>query len=136
MNILQLCTNDKFSTKLNDVFKHFNHYVVNKYSTKNISLVSYDAFLITIDFLNNYYESNTKFFGEIEKLNKPIIYVYNIYDNIESMGMKFLAEKYNIKYKLIDCSVLDTPNWNYSPNTDDVDEAISMYSNTCNAYVM
>ena len=132
MNILQLCDNINETTNFSEILNHLHYNVVNKYRLDNISLVSYDAYIITIDFLSNNYEKNKLFFDEVKKQNKPLIFVYHKNNKPENDGMKFLADKYKINFQLSDCSVLDTPNWNYSPATySNHDEAYSMTSSYC-----
>ena len=136
VNILQLCDNIEESTNLSEVINHMNYYnVVNKFKLDNISLVSYDAFIVSVDFLTNNYENNNSFFEELNKLKKPIIYVYHANNDIDDYGMKWLAEKYKVKFKLSDCSVLETLNWNYKPDIyNDYEEALSMNSTACKGY--
>ncbi len=135
MNILQLCDGYEKITNLSEVINHMNYYnVVNKFKIDNISLVSYDAFIISIDFLTNNYENNILFFNELNKLKKPIIYVYHADNNTEDYGMKLLKEKYKVKFQLSDCSVLETPNWNYKPAYKYYEEALSMNSTICKGY--
>ena len=136
VNILQLCNNIEESTNLCDVINYMNYFkVVNKFKIDNISLVSYDAFIISVDFLTNNYENNSSFFKELNRLKKPTIYVYNANNDMDDSGMKLLAEKYKIKFKLSDCSVLETSNWNYKPDIhDDYEEALSMNSTACKGY--
>lgn len=132
MNILQLCDNINETTNFSEILNHLHYNVVNKYRLDNISLVSYDVYIITIDFLSNNYEKNKLFFDEVKKQNKPLIFVYHKNNKPENYGMKFLADKYKINFQLSDCSVLDTPNWNYSPATySNHDEAYSMTSSYC-----
>ncbi len=132
MNILQLCDNINETTNFSEILNHLHYNVVNKYRLDNISLVSYDVYIITIDFLSNNYEKNKLFFDEVKKQNKPLIFVYHENNKPENDGMKFLADKYKINFQLSDCSVLDTPNWNYSPATySNHDEAYSMTSSYC-----
>lgn len=132
MNILQLCDEFDQITNLSEIINHLHYNVVDKYKLDNISLVSYDAFIVTIDFFENNYEKNKLFFDNLEKQKKPLIFVYHANNNPEDFGMKFLANKYKIKFQISDCSVLDTPNWNYSPATySNYDEAYSMFSTTC-----
>ena len=128
MNILQLCDNYREETNFGEVLKHFNYKIINKYNFFNVSLVSYDAFIITVDILEQY-EENKAFFQDLEKQKKPIIYIYHGNNKSQDIGMKFLAKKYNLKFQLSDCSVLDTPNWNYKPEVDlSEDVAYSMVS--------
>lgn len=135
MNILQLCDNFEETTNLSEVINYMNCYnVVNKFKIDNVSLVSYDAFVISVDFLTNNYLNNIPFFDELNKLKKPIIYVYHANNNMDDYGMKLLKEKYKIKFQLSDCSVLETPNWNYKPAYNDGEEALSMNSTTCKGY--
>ena len=132
MNILQLCDNINETTNFSEILNHLHYNVVNKYRLDNISLVSYDVYIITIDFLSNNYEKNKLFFDEVKKQNKPLIFVYHENNKPENDGMKFLADKYKINFQLSDCSVLDTLNWNYSPATySNHDEAYSMTSSYC-----
>lgn len=132
MNILQLCDNINETTNFSEILNRLHYNVVNKYRLDNISLVSYDVYIITIDFLSNNYEKNKLFFDEVKKQNKPLIFVYHENNKPENDGMKFLADKYKINFQLSDCSVLDTPNWNYSPATySNHDEAYSMTSSYC-----
>ena len=67
MNILQLCDNINETTNFSEILNHLHYNVVNKYRLDNISLVSYDAYIITIDFLSNNYEKNKLFFDEVKK---------------------------------------------------------------------
>lgn len=135
MNILQLCDNFGETTNLSEVINYMNYYnVVNKFKIDNVSLVSYDAFIISVDFLTNNYLNNISFFDELNKLKKPIIYVYHANNNMDDYGMKLLKEKYKIKFQLSDCSVLETPDWNYKPAYNDGEEALSMNSTTCKGY--
>ena len=132
MNILQLCDGYEETTNLSEVINHMNYYnVVNKFKIDNISLVSYDAFIISVDFLT---KNNILFFNELNKLKKPIIYVYHANNNTEDYGMKLLKEKYKVKFQLSDCSVLETQNWNYKPAYNDYEEALSMNSTICKGY--
>ena len=136
MNILQLSDSIEESINFSEVINYMNHFnVVNKFKIDNISLVSYDAFIVSVDFLTNNYENNSSFFEELNKLKKPIIYVYHANNDMDDYGMKLLAEKYKIKFKLSDCSVLETLNWNYKPATyNDDEEALSMNSTVCKGY--
>ncbi len=130
MNILQLCDNNDEKTDLCRVLKRFDNNIVNKYKLTNISLISYDAFVLTIDILEQY-ENNKDFFQKVEEQNKPIIYVYHANNVPEDAGMKLLSDRYKLNFQLSDCSVLDTPNWNYKPGIDlNNEEAYSMISNT------
>lgn len=132
MNILQLCDNYKETTNLSIILKHLHYNVVTKYKLDNISIVSYDAFIVTIDFFGNNYEKNKSFFEDLKKRKKPLIYIYHGNNVPEDFGMNFFSNKYKIKYQFSDCSVLDTPNWNYAPETaSSVDEAYSMISSQC-----
>ena len=67
MNILQLCDNYKETTNLSIILKHLHYNVVTKYKLDNISIVSYDAFIVTIDFFGNNYEKNKSFFEDLKK---------------------------------------------------------------------
>lgn len=132
MNILQLCDNINETTNFSEILNHLHYNVVNKYKLDSISLVSYDAYIITVDFFDNNYEKNKIFFDEIKKQNKPLIFIYHQNNKPENYGMKFLADKYKIKFQISDCSVLDTPNWNYRPAIySNYDEAYSMTSSYC-----
>lgn len=132
MNILQLCDNINETTNFSEILNHLHYNVVNKYKLDSISLVSYDAYIITVDFFDNNYEKNKIFFDEIKKQNKPLIFIYHENNKPENYGMKFLADKYKIKFQVSDCSVLDTPNWNYRPAIySNYDEAYSMTSSYC-----
>lgn len=70
------------------------------------------------------------FFEEIIDQNKPVLFVYHC-DNTPDLdtGMKLISKKYNIKFQLSDCSVLDKKNWNYKPANYN-NETISMMSST------
>lgn len=128
MNILQLCDNNNEITDLSQVLEYFGHKIVNKYKFDNISLISYDAFIITVDILEKY-EENKDFFQKIENLKRPIIYVYHSNNKTDDYGMKLLSNKYKLKFKLSDASILDTPNWNYKPGDySGNEEAYSMTS--------
>lgn len=132
MNILQLCDNINETTNFSEILNHLHYNVVNKYKLDSISLVSYDAYIITVDFFDNNYGKNKIFFDEIKKQNKPLIFIYHENNKPENYGMKFLADKYKIKFQISDCSVLDTPNWNYRPAIySNYDEAYSMTSSYC-----
>ena len=125
MNILELC-NYNCLTNFGVVLENFNNKVITKCKLENISFKSYDAFIITVDLLKEY-EKNKDVFQKIESLKKPIIYIYHSNNRPDDIGMKFLSEKYNLKFNLSDCSVLDTDNWNYKPYCfDDGDEAYSI----------
>lgn len=125
MNILELCNYDCL-TNFGVVLESFNNKVITKCKLENISFKSYDAFIITVDLLKEY-EENKDVFQKIESLKKPIIYIYHSNNMPDDIGMKFLSEKYNLKFNLSDCSVLDTDNWNYKPYCfDDGDEAYSI----------
>ena len=136
MNILQLRENGEETTNLSTVINHLDYNVIDKFKLNNISLVSYDAFIITIDFLSKNYENNIIFFDNLKKQKKPIIYVYHSKNKPdEDLGMKILSDKYKIKFKLSDCSVLDTSSWNYKPAIYGIyDEALSMNSTLCKGY--
>ena len=125
MNILELCNYDCL-TNFGVVLESFNNKVITKCKLENISFKSYDAFIITVDLLKEN-EENKDVFQKIESLKKPIIYIYHSNNMPDDIGMKFLLEKYNLKFNLSDCSVLDTDNWNYKPYCfDDGDEAYSI----------
>ena len=127
MNILQMCHYDCL-TNFGAILENFNNKVITKYKLANISFASYDAFIITIDFLEEY-EENKDNFLKIESLKKPIIYIYHSNNKPNDIGMKLLAEKYNLKFNLSDCSVLDTDNWNYKPYCyNEEDEAYSIFA--------
>lgn len=130
MNILQLCDECEQSTNFSDVVTEFYHKVVNKYKFSNISLISYDAFIITADILEKY-EENKSFFQKIENQKKPIVYIYHANNKPDDIGMKILADRYKLKFKFSDCSILNTPNWNYKPECySNEEEAYSMTSTT------
>lgn len=132
MNILQLCDNINETTNFSEILNYLHYNVINKYKLDSISLVSYDAYIITVDFFDNNYEKNKVFFDEIKKQNKPLIFIYHENNKPENYGMKILADKYKIKFQIADCSVLDTPNWNYRPAIySNYGEAYSMTSSYC-----
>ena len=136
MHILQLCDNYHELTNISEVIKELNNYkVVDKFEINKVSLVSYDAFIITVDFLTNNYNENVSFFEKLKKLRKPIIYVYHSNNGLNDPGMKLLADNYKIRFQLSDCAVLETPNWNYKPAIyDNCDDALSMNSTLCKGY--
>lgn len=126
MNILHLCDDCDQITNFSEVLAEFGHKIVYKYRLSNISLISYDDFIITADILAKY-DENKSFFQKIESQNKPIIYVYHANNKPEDDGMKFFVNRYNLKFQLSDCSILETPNWNYHPDYySDEEEAYSM----------
>lgn len=135
MNILQLCNNTNNLSNFGTAIEHtYTHKIINKYEPKNISIVSYDAFIITIDFLTKNYDTNKDFFDEILKSKKNIIFIYDEHNDLDDLGLKIISKKYKIDFQLADCAVLDTQNWNYKPITYDRDNALSMSSMSFKGY--
>ena len=135
MNILQLCTSPDNETNIGIILKKCGHKIIDKYSFENVSLVSYDAIIIMVSFLNNRIEEIEGIYEKISSLNKPVIYVYNSNMDVKTSGLLFLSKKYNIKFQLSDCEILDTKGWSYMPEVFGwCGEAISMNSKHCNGY--
>lgn len=132
MNILELynsrCTN------IGLVIDKLGSIVIRKHMKNNISLVSYDAYIITLDFINKFYYDNLQFFEEIKKQEKPIIIVYDSINNPDGIGFDILSEKYKIKFEITDCSVIEKNGLNYTPDTKYYDEAMSMTSKIMTGY--
>lgn len=132
MNILQLCDSYDNISNLSEVLKTLNYKVVNKIKTENISIISYDAFIVTADFLEKNFEKWELFFDNLKMQKKPIIFVYSEHNDPKNISMEYLSNEYKIKFQFSDCSVLDTPNWNYSPALySNCDETFSMMSESC-----
>ena len=133
MNILQLCHYQYDETNIGCLIQDETIKIINKYSIKTISIESYDAYIITANFISKNLE-DTSFFEKLEKQNKPIIYIYgrnNKPNNTD--GLKWLSNKYKINFCLSDCSVLEPNEWRYIPNGEN-GEAYSMNSPICNGY--
>lgn len=63
MHILQLSENYNKITNVGQALNClFGYEIVNKFRAKNISLVSYDAYIISVDFLSKNYEKDKSFF--------------------------------------------------------------------------
>lgn len=90
--------------------------ITNKSKLNNISVISYDAYFITVNYLNKHYLENRTFFDNLEKYNKPIIIVYDKKNNTENSTLKILAEKYKINFINIDSSVIECNGFEYKPS--------------------
>lgn len=127
MNVLQICDNNQEQTTIASIVNYIDRYkVITKYDFKNISYISYDAFIITIDVLANINDID-KTLEPIYKQSKPIIFVYHANNKPDDVGMKYLTRKYELSFKQMDCSVIETNNWNYKPDADD-DFAYSIFT--------
>lgn len=134
MNILQLCNYFDGPTNISCVIKNSSGYkVFDKFNLASVSLVSYDAFILTTDFFSRDNNKNDELFSELKKLNKPTIIVYDSDDKIEDVGMKFLSKEFKISFQSTDCSVLNTPEWDYEPSVSS-GTALSMNSSECKGY--
>lgn len=128
MNVLQLSRGSYDRSNIGYIFSVFGSIVINKDSIDILSLNSYDLIIITEKYFNYYYEDNSSFFKEVEKLNKIVIYVYNSTSNKDNSNIiKYLKERFKISILLSDCSIMEKNAWNYEPNNEN-GEAYSLYS--------
>lgn len=117
-NILRL---ENSSTDTNNLSKAISllsdeYVITNKSKLNNISVISYDAYLITVNYLNKHYLENKTFFDNLEKYNKPIIIVYGKKNNTENAALKMISEKYKINFTKIDSSVIECNGFEYKPS--------------------
>lgn len=117
-NILKLATGSTDTNNLSRVIETLkNEYTLtNKTTHNNISAISYDAYIITANYLNKYYFEDKTFFDNLEKYGKPIIIIYDRKNNPDDIILKVLAEKYKINFINIDSSVIDCEEFEYSPS--------------------
>lgn len=132
MNVLELCSRN---SNIGQIIEKMGNRVIRKNKVTMISLVSYDSFIVTLEFINKYHEENEEFFDKMKKQRKPIIIVYDKYTELEeNYGFKLLLNKYKINFEVSDCSVLESNNWLYRPNGYNIDEAVSMSSKKFTGY--
>ena len=117
-NILRLATGSTDTNNLSRVIDVLrNEYTLtNKTAHNNISAISYDAYIITANYLNKYYLEDQTFFDNLEKYGKPIIIIYDRKNNSEDIILKVLAEKYKISFINIDSSVIECDEFEYKPS--------------------
>lgn len=117
-NILRLETGPTDTNNLSKAISLLSdeYVITNKSKLNNISVISYDAYFITVNYLNKHYLENKPFFDNLEKYNKPIIIVYDKKNNTENATLKMLAEKYKINFINIDSSVIECNGFEYKPS--------------------
>ncbi len=118
MNVLQVCDSYGYETGISSIINYSERYkVITKSNFQNISYVSYDAFIIDIDVLAEVKDIDS-LLNNIYKQSKPVIFVYRSHNLPEDEGMLYLAKKYEITFKQMDCSIIDTNNWNFKPEAE------------------
>lgn len=114
-NILELC-DDGVLYSFNNILSHSDYNVTYKYNTKNISIVSYDIYIIGINFFINNYLDNMNFFEKIIDTDKPVIFIYDDEDIItDNDAITFLEDRFKIKFDLTDGSVIEKGDLLYNP---------------------
>ena len=120
--------------------------VIKKESTNNLSLESYDGFILSLSIFNGM-ESVIGLVDKIVSLNKPVIIIYSSKFALAHSGFKYLSNKFKIEFKELDCSIIEDMYDDYSiGNICNDGSAISMISNrgigkafiknTKNCYIM
>ena len=134
-NLLVLCLNEDCEPNICNLISYYKWEIhIKNNITNKISIDSYDAYFISIDFLSENIEKNEEFFKKLEKTNKPIIYVYDYTFDKDSIGAKYLSKKLSVKFKLIDSSVIDKGNIDFELYTENCNnEAYSVISSKGNA---
>lgn len=120
--------------------------VVMKHYIENITLEPYDGFIISFSIFCEP-ELSADLVDRIIALKKPVIIVYNSLYSEGYEGYKYLSDKYKIKFKELDCSIIEDYYDDYSiGNVRHDGYAVSMKSNngygkcfiknTKNCYIM
>lgn len=120
--------------------------VVKKHNIENITLEPYDGFVISFSIFCEP-ELSADLVDRIIALKKPVIIVYNSLYSEDYEGYKYLSDKYKIKFKELDCSIIEDYYDDYSiGNVRHDGYAVSMKSNngygkcfiknTKNCYIM
>lgn len=100
-----------------------------KSGLNNLSLESYDAYIISIKVF--YFEEKkvTKLLEEIYSFNKPVIIVYNSEYQQDFEGIKYLKSKFGINLEMKDASIIENSYEGYLPDRKN-DYGLSMISNS------
>ena len=73
--------------------------VVYRYNMENLSLESYDAFVVSIDIFINDELLAKKILEKIIDYNKPVIIVYSSDHNPDYKGLVYLKERFGINFE-------------------------------------
>lgn len=104
--------------------------VVKKQNIENITLEPYDGFVIHFSIFCEP-ELSAKILDRIIDLKKPVIIIYNSLYSEDYEGYKYLSNKYKIKFKELDCSIIEDSYDDYSiGNVRHDGYAVSMRSNS------
>lgn len=120
--------------------------VVKKHNIENITLEPYDGFVISFSIFREP-ELSTELVDRIIDLKKPVIIIYNSLYSEDYEGYQYLSNKYKIKFKELDCSIIEDSYDDYSiGNVRHDGYAVSMkfssgygkcfIKNTKNCYIM
>lgn len=120
--------------------------VVKKHNIENITLEPYDGFVISFSIFREP-ELSTELVDRIIDLKKPVIIIYNSLYSEDYDGYQYLNNKYKIKFKELDCSIIEDSYDDYSiGNVRHDGYAVSMkfssgygkcfIKNTKNCYIM
>ena len=87
--------------------------VVKKHNIENITLEPYDGFVISFSIFREP-ELSTELVDRIIDLKKPVIIIYNSLYSEDYEGYQYLSNKYKIKFKELDCSIIEDSYDDYS----------------------
>lgn len=145
-NMLYLCSGGYDTNFYHSVKRCPFTKIIKKDNTNNLSLEPYDGFIISFSIFNES-EDVVELVDKIISLGKPVIIVYNSKFIINYCGFKYLSDKFKIKFKELDCSIIENMYDDYSiGNVHNAGSAVSMTSskgegkafikNTKNCYIM
>ena len=92
--------------------------VVYRYNMENLSLESYDAFIVSIDIFIYDELLAKKILEKIIDYNKPVIIVYSSDYNPDYKGLVYLKERFGINFEMKDAAILEDKYHGYLPDTD------------------
>ena len=101
--------------------------VVYRYSFEDLSLESYDAFIVSVDIFLYDEGLAEKTLERIINYKKPIIIVYSSDFNSDYKGLVYLKEKFGIDFERKDAAIIEDDYYGYLPETDN-GFALSMHS--------
>ena len=102
--------------------------VVYRYNNiENLSLESYDAFVVSIDIFLYSDVIAKKILENILDYNKPVIIIYSSDFDSDFIGLMYLKEKFGVSFKKRDAAIIEDKYHGYLPDTNN-GFALSMYS--------
>lgn len=128
-NILEL-SDDGFLYSFDNILINAGYNLTHKKKTKNVSIVSYDIYIIGVNFFINNYLDNMAFFDKIINTDKPVLFIYDDEDIVtDNDAINFLEERFKIKFELTDGSIIEKGEFDYNPCFVNNNEGYAISSN-------